>query len=254
MPTLRGSVADNPTGSGPNTVALPSGTLSSDLVVVLVSVDGPTGTVSWSAPGMTQVAAVTNLSGSVSPDLAMGVLVGTGFTTDRTVTCSDAGLWQDLLAMSWIDADESTFLVGTAGEGDGTSSSVVIPGITTTVNNAEVLVFAGATFGGSGTTTSPSSTLLSNVGGGSHSRVFTLDASPISPAGATGNVDATMSNTSRSQIGMLLGVQGSASTVPGAVSDLSGTAGDGQVVLTHTAPDTGGAAITDYVYQYRPVP
>jgi hypothetical protein len=48
------------------------------------------------------------------------------------------------------------------------------------------------------------------------------------------------------------GAPGGAS-VPAAITDLFGTPGDGQVVLTWTAPDDGGSAITDYVVQYRVV-
>lgn len=44
---------------------------------------------------------------------------------------------------------------------------------------------------------------------------------------------------------------GTTPTVPAAVDDLAGTAGDSQVVLTWTAPDDGGSAITDYIVQYR---
>ncbi|MCW2366595.1 hypothetical protein M2341_002042 [Sphingobium sp. B7D2B] len=40
-------------------------------------------------------------------------------------------------------------------------------------------------------------------------------------------------------------------TVPAVISGLTATAGDGQVVLTLSAPANGGAAITDYVYQYK---
>lgn len=40
-------------------------------------------------------------------------------------------------------------------------------------------------------------------------------------------------------------------TVPGAISNLAGTAGNNQVVLTWTAPADGGSAITDYVVQFR---
>jgi hypothetical protein len=43
-------------------------------------------------------------------------------------------------------------------------------------------------------------------------------------------------------------------TAPAAVNDLSATAGDGEVVLTWTAPADGGAAITDYIVQYRVKP
>jgi titin len=39
-------------------------------------------------------------------------------------------------------------------------------------------------------------------------------------------------------------------TVPGQVTNVSGTAGDTQVSLSWTAPDNGGASITDYVVQY----
>jgi hypothetical protein len=41
-----------------------------------------------------------------------------------------------------------------------------------------------------------------------------------------------------------------APTVPDAIVNLSATAGDEEVDLTWTAPDDGGAAITDYVIQY----
>lgn len=44
-----------------------------------------------------------------------------------------------------------------------------------------------------------------------------------------------------------------AATIPAAVTNLAGTAGNTQVPLTWTAPADGGAAITDYVVQYRPV-
>lgn len=40
-------------------------------------------------------------------------------------------------------------------------------------------------------------------------------------------------------------------TIPDPVDDLAGTAGDSEVALTWTAPDDGGATITDYVVQYR---
>src|SRR4051794_35844624 len=40
-------------------------------------------------------------------------------------------------------------------------------------------------------------------------------------------------------------------TAPGQVTSLNATAGSGQVVLTWTAPSSGGSAITDYVVQFR---
>lgn len=43
----------------------------------------------------------------------------------------------------------------------------------------------------------------------------------------------------------------SGETAPAAIDDLAGTAGDEQVVLTWTAPDDGGDAITDYDIEYR---
>lgn len=43
-------------------------------------------------------------------------------------------------------------------------------------------------------------------------------------------------------------------TVPGAVSDLAGTVGNTQVPLTWSAPADGGAAITDYIVQWRVAP
>jgi hypothetical protein len=48
-------------------------------------------------------------------------------------------------------------------------------------------------------------------------------------------------------------VLGGAATVPDAVTDLAGVAGDGEVALTWSAPNDGGAAITDYIVQYRAV-
>jgi hypothetical protein len=42
-----------------------------------------------------------------------------------------------------------------------------------------------------------------------------------------------------------------AATVPAAITNLSGTAGEGLVSLTWTAPNDGGAAITDYIVQYK---
>lgn len=47
---------------------------------------------------------------------------------------------------------------------------------------------------------------------------------------------------------------GAAATVPGAVTNLAGTAGNTQVPLTWTAPANGGSPITDYIVQYRIVP
>lgn len=40
-------------------------------------------------------------------------------------------------------------------------------------------------------------------------------------------------------------------TVPAAIVDLVATPGDEEVALAFTAPDDGGSAITDYVYEYR---
>ena len=40
-------------------------------------------------------------------------------------------------------------------------------------------------------------------------------------------------------------------TVPAAIVDLVATPGDEEVALAFTAPDDGGASITDYVYEYR---
>lgn len=42
--------------------------------------------------------------------------------------------------------------------------------------------------------------------------------------------------------------------VPDAVSDLSGTNGDTEAVMSWTAPNDNGSAITDYVVQYREKP
>lgn len=42
-----------------------------------------------------------------------------------------------------------------------------------------------------------------------------------------------------------------AASAPAAITDLAGTAGDTQVALTHSAPDDGGSAITDYNYEFR---
>lgn len=46
----------------------------------------------------------------------------------------------------------------------------------------------------------------------------------------------------------------SSPTVPAAVTNLAGTAGNAQVPLTWTAPADGGSAITDYIVQYRVAP
>ena len=43
-----------------------------------------------------------------------------------------------------------------------------------------------------------------------------------------------------------------AATVPGTVTTLSVTPGDGQATLSWSAPSNGGAPITDYDYDYRP--
>lgn len=48
-----------------------------------------------------------------------------------------------------------------------------------------------------------------------------------------------------------IGAAASEPTAPAAITDLVATAGDTEVVLTWTAPDNGGSAITDYVVEYR---
>ena len=63
---------------------------------------------------------------------------------------------------------------------------------------------------------------------------------------------ATASGTPTDQRDTASGSATFSATVPDAVSDLAGTAGDAEVVLTWSAPPNGGAAITDYIVQYRP--
>ena len=45
-------------------------------------------------------------------------------------------------------------------------------------------------------------------------------------------------------------VSGTPRAVPSAVADLAATAGNGEVVLTWTAPAANGSAITDYVIEF----
>ena len=55
--------------------------------------------------------------------------------------------------------------------------------------------------------------------------------------------------------GSFLGGSGGGSvSAPNAVSDLSGTGGDTEAVMTWTAPNDNGGVITDYIVQYREKP
>ena len=92
----------------------------------------------------------------------------------------------------------------------------------------------------------------------------TTGAVAISPTGASvavtaGTVTVAPGAVAISPVGASVAVSAgsvtvSGASVPAAVADLAGTAGDGQVVLTWSAPDDGGDTITDYIVQYRIAP
>lgn len=85
---------------------------------------------------------------------------------------------------------------------------------------------------------------------------YTLATQALSASGATGTKVFTespaLSGGDDGWIASSIAIRSaSTSTVPEAVDDLSGMAGDTEVVLTWTAPADGGETITDYVVQSR---
>lgn len=86
-----------------------------------------------------------------------------------------------------------------------------------------------------GTWTSTGSTSASTVVGGlTNGTSYDFEVRAINAVGA-----AATSNVATA----------TPSTVPSAITDLAGTAGDTQVTLNWTAPSNGGSAITDYEYR-----
>lgn len=230
-PTLRASNVQSPSGSGALGIAYPAGLVASDVVVLFANTDHSSPT-TFSCPGFTQPI-------NIFADAGLGVvqmaaLVGTGFSGSGTftVTPSDSAAWIGLAATAWIGADP-TVIAGASVTSDG--SPMTIPSLTTTVDDAVVLALLGNGFGSVASTT-PSTTLVTNVGDESRAWVHTRGTQAT--AGASGTLDFTPGVNSRSSGGAQLAIQPSAAA--GATDIRLGSS-------TPTAVHLGGSEV-DAVY------
>lgn len=145
-------------------------------------------------------------------------------------------------------------LTGTALENllNSTHQSTVGAGFATvdeTTDVANCFIISGFTGISASVSAEPSGyTSISNLDGGFSAVAYKIQVS----AGSTGTDAWTGTGAAATaRTAIALNPSPVADTIPAAVDDLAGTAGDEEVVLTWTAPDDGGATITDYVVQYR---
>ena len=189
-----------------------------------------------------------------------------GRVDSGTVAISGTGL---VTVTGVAAATRSTATITTAGNSWATVTATALaapvtpgtaPGVPTAVSvvggNAQAIVSFTAPTNNGGAAITGYSVIARPVGGGSVSLVTGL-ASPITVTGLTNgtaytfmlvasNINGASSLSASSEVTPL--------TAPGAPTAVSGVSGNGQVVVTFTAPtNNGGAAITGYAVYALPV-
>ena len=234
---------------------------------------GDSGGTSW-----TQVTiADPGLSGTVGTYSARASIfyrnIGTGAgsgapTVTRTAGNIDQRLWINAVELSGVGAANltATKVNGTAA-GSGVSNTLTItfssaPASTSLIytNAIQDGATANALTPPAGYTSvqqaadawgQDSETAYRNTGA-STSHVWSSSTDPNGMLGVAIEFTDALAGTGSVTLGDVTSSgSGTGPTAPNAVSDLAGTAGDTQVVLTWSAPASNNSAITDYIVQYR---
>jgi RHS repeat-associated protein len=168
-----------------------------------------------------------------------------------TSTASNQGL--GVLEYAGVNATTPFDVASTSATGTATAPSL------TTVTAGTMLVYVLVLSGSANTVTAAPAGFTQRVSlvttsGTNDERVYVYDKTQAA-AGATGTVAATVSGSTTFAVAMLLALRPTAagSTVPGAPTAVSGTAGTGQATVSWTAPaSNGGSPILGYVVTASP--
>ena len=182
------------------TLALPTGTVSTDIVVVAVGL-GTTTLPAFTASGFTTQFEDMDNANNVT---GLTVMTANGYTAPGNITISSSTLASGDgiagVAVAVVGADINNMVLGalySQGPGGG---DFLIPGVTTTVANSEVLVLGSQAFAGTARTTTPANTERGAID------ATVIASIPYASAGATGTVTVTNTNFS-SAIFALLAMQ-----------------------------------------------
>jgi len=176
---------------------------------------------------------------------AGAVIVGTGLAISSGVLSATGG---GIGANDAVDGGDYVGVIGTyAGAptgvtGTASGTSVSLSWTAPTSNGGTAITDYTVQYSSDGTTyttfsRSASTATSATVTGLTRGTAYTFKVAAVNSLGA-----GTYSTASSSITPPV--------TVPGQVTNVTGTAGDTQVSLLWTAPDNGGASITDYVVQY----
>ena len=176
---------------------------------------------------------------------AGAVIVGTGLAISSGVLSATGG---GIGANDAVDGGDYVGVIGTyAGAptgvtGTASGTSVSLSWTAPTSNGGTAITDYTVQYSSDGTTfttfsRSASTATSATVTGLTRGTAYTFKVAAVNSLGA-----GTYSTASSSITPPV--------TVPGQVTNVTGTAGDTQVSLSWTAPDNGGASITDYVVQY----
>lgn len=216
MTALRGSVTtDAGTLGAGRTVARPAGLTTDDVVVLVIGCETTTDP-EFTCPGFTEVAQVAASSPGVTN---VTVLAGTGQTAGGTFAISSSvltsGDWVATTCAAFSDAD-LPLIVGTPyAASPGGTAEITVPGVTTTQDDAVVLLVGGQQYGSIDT---PTGWTAGGSPGGTSAIRHTTQAS----AGATGDVTTTTGSPWQAAVAWVLAAEaGAAAPIDLTVADLT---------------------------------
>lgn len=207
-------------GNNVATITVPAGVTTAHLGIIIIGTGTPT-TVNPTITNWTRIAA--DPSGQANSAFYAFKRLG-GQAAGDTITANFSTNSAARMTAIWYDSSGAdVVIVGTPGTRGGTSSAnTVIPGLTTTIANQDVVVLAAERTTATGTVVSSWSPAAPTQDHYSESTTTTAQNSVShyigrfvkSTAGATGNYTATYSGASGNGAGMMMAVGAPVATTP----------------------------------------
>lgn len=243
MPVAQVGTATSAAGTGANsfTVTSPGTLVSTDYVVIVLYHDAAT-TIGASASGFTVVYSDVE---STNQNMAVEVLVGTGFTGSggfTVTTALGAGAWIARTCSAWSGV--GSYVVGTSYSTSPGGANFNIPSITMGQPGVVLAVGGQAFVSGSGRTFTPTFTAVANINENTHwSRSYS--------AGATGVVTVTNSAFGSASF-ILLGLEETPPSPAITATAVGAAANAGARVSARPDKPSSTVSLADFAWAVRP--